>query len=71
MARRRTNRRRTEESLWHDEHLVFKVGGKMFAMVLVGGENGRMFSFKCEEETFAQLIETPGIMPTPYLARHQ
>src|SRR5688572_12538893 len=42
----------TEELLWKDEHLVFKVGGKMFCILLVAGEAEGMFSFKCDEESF-------------------
>ena len=60
----------TEELLWKDEHRVFKVGGKMFAILLVGGPFQGAFSFKCDKETFGDLIETPGVVPTPYMARH-
>mgnify|MGYP000041232531 CR=1 FL=1 len=57
----------TEEILWGSE-LVFKVGGKMFCVVSL--EPGPVWlSFKTEEETFAELIERPGIVPAPYLAR--
>src|SRR3984893_3316270 len=57
----------TEQVQWHDE-LVFKVGGKMFAVVeLEPGE--RWLSFKCTREEFVDLVERPGIVPAPYLAR--
>ena len=57
----------TEEILWGND-LVFKVGGKMFAAA--GLEPGPVcLSFKCSEEEFAELVERPGIIPAPYLAR--
>jgi predicted DNA-binding protein (MmcQ/YjbR family) len=57
----------TENVQWVKD-LVFKVGGKMFAVAsLEPGEH--VFSFKCSPEKFAELIETPGIVPAPYLAR--
>lgn len=60
----------TEHLLWKDEHLVFKVGGKMFVILLVGGPFQGAFSFKTDSSTFRDLVEMPGIIPTPYLARH-
>jgi predicted DNA-binding protein (MmcQ/YjbR family) len=57
----------TEQVQWEDD-LVFKVGGKMYAVVML--EPGRYFlSLKCSDEDFAELIERPGIVPAPYLAR--
>lgn len=57
----------TEQVQWED-NLVFKVGGKMFAVVPL--EPARQsLSFKCSEEEFADLVERPGIIPAPYLAR--
>ncbi|MCS7044040.1 MAG: MmcQ/YjbR family DNA-binding protein [Bryobacteraceae bacterium] len=56
-----------EEILWESE-LVFKVGGKMFCVVSL--EPGSTWlSFKADEESFAELLERPGIVPAPYLAR--
>ncbi len=50
--------------------LVFKVGGKMYAVTPL--EPARVcLSFKCSPEDFAELIERPGIIPAPYLARAQ
>jgi predicted DNA-binding protein (MmcQ/YjbR family) len=50
--------------------LVFKVGGKMYAVVSL--EPGKYWmSFKCSAEDFAELTERPGIDPAPYLARAQ
>ena len=57
----------TENVQWLKD-LVFKVGGKMFAVAsLEPGD--QVFSLKCSPEKFAELIETPGIVPAPYLAR--
>ena len=56
------------ESLQWGEHLVFKVGGKMFAIVNLDFA-GNALSFKCTPEDFAELIEREGIIPGPHLAR--
>lgn len=59
----------TEQVQWEDA-LVFKVGGRMYAVARL--EPGPVWlSFKCGEEEFAELIERPGILPAPYLARAQ
>jgi len=57
----------TEHVQW-GEHLVFKVGGKCFAIANLGPV-GNAVSFKCSLEDFAELIEHDGIIPAPYLAR--
>lgn len=58
----------TESLQWGDD-LVFKVGGKMFAaLVLVPAKV--WLSFKCTPEEFAELTERPGIIPAPYAARY-
>ena len=57
----------TEEVLWGGD-LVFKIGGKMYAVAAL--EPGAVcLSFKCSPETFAELTEREGIIPAPYLAR--
>lgn len=57
----------TEKIQWEDD-LVFKVGGKMYTVVsLEPGDH--WLSFKCAHEQFAELVERPGIIPAPYLAR--
>jgi len=57
----------TEQVQWEID-LVFKVGGKMFAVMPM--EPARVWlSFKCGPEEFAELVERPGIIPAPYLAR--
>jgi predicted DNA-binding protein (MmcQ/YjbR family) len=57
----------TEKAQWQDD-LVFKVGGKMYAVAaLEPGDH--WLAFKCSAEEFANLVERPGIIPAPYLAR--
>jgi predicted DNA-binding protein (MmcQ/YjbR family) len=57
----------TEKVQWEDA-LVFKVGGKMYAVAaLEPGEH--WLSLKCSVEEFVELVERPGIFPAPYLAR--
>src|SRR5271154_2362871 len=59
----------TEQIQWEDD-LLFKVGGKMFAVVPL--EPARLYvSFKASAGDFAELVERPGIIPAPYLARAQ
>src|SRR5271154_565721 len=57
----------TEQIQW--EHaLLFKVGGRMFAVTRL--EPGPVWlSLKTTPELFAELTERPGIIPAPYLAR--
>jgi predicted DNA-binding protein (MmcQ/YjbR family) len=57
----------TEQIQWGSD-LLFKVHGKMFAVTPL--EPARVcLSFKCSDETFAELTERPGVIPAPYLAR--
>ena len=58
----------TEQIQWGAD-LVFKVGGKMFAVAATESSARHRLSFKCSNETFAELLETEGIDPAPYLAR--
>ena len=57
----------TEAVQWED-HLVFKLADKSFAITTLSGE-GNFCSFKASPEDFAELIERPGVIPAPYLAR--
>jgi predicted DNA-binding protein (MmcQ/YjbR family) len=57
----------TEQIQWGSD-VVFKVGGKMFA-VAATEPAGHVLSFKCSDEGFAELLEQDGIVPAPYLAR--
>src|SRR4030095_13417864 len=58
----------TEQIQWGDD-LVFKVGGKMFAVAATNPAAPYMLSFKCSDEGFAELLEQDGAAPAPYLAR--
>jgi predicted DNA-binding protein (MmcQ/YjbR family) len=58
----------TEQVLWGD-NLVFKIGGKMFAVMPL--EPARLWlSFKVTPEEFAELCEQEGVVPAPYSARY-
>jgi len=57
----------TEHVQWEID-LVFKIGGKMFA-TLVLEPYSHSVSLKCSPEVFSELVERPGIIPAPYLAR--
>jgi predicted DNA-binding protein (MmcQ/YjbR family) len=59
----------TETVQWGSD-LVFKIGGKMFAVTATEPVKVCL-SFKCSPEDFAELTERPGIIPAPYLARAQ
>jgi predicted DNA-binding protein (MmcQ/YjbR family) len=57
----------TEDIKWgHD--LCFCVAERMFAVVNL--EAPHAFAFKCTPESFGELIERPGIIPAPYMARN-
>ena len=57
----------TEQIQW-ESALLFKVGGRMFAVTRL--EPGPVWlSLKTTPELFAELTERPGIIPAPYLAR--
>src|SRR6185503_15993750 len=58
----------TEQIQWGAD-LVFKVGGKMFAVAATEPDASHRLSFKCSDEGFAELIENEGVVPAPYLAR--
>jgi predicted DNA-binding protein (MmcQ/YjbR family) len=57
----------TENLQWGD-HLCFKIGGKLFAILPLGPEGTRL-TLKASEDSFHELIEVEGIIPAPYLAR--
>src|SRR5438309_9595972 len=59
----------TEEVLWGND-LVFKIGGKMFAVIGLDPASDHCMSFKCTPEKFAELTERNGIVPAPYVARY-
>jgi predicted DNA-binding protein (MmcQ/YjbR family) len=54
----------TMDVLWEVDH-VYKVGGRMFAVLAPGGS----FSFKANDVAFEMLVETGAARPAPYMAR--
>jgi predicted DNA-binding protein (MmcQ/YjbR family) len=57
----------TEQIQWGND-LLFKVGGKMFAGVPL--EPAAVWlTVKADPEEFLELVERPGVIPAPYLAR--
>ena len=54
----------TAQIQWETDQ-VYKVGGKMFAVVGPGGN----ISFKVNDVAFEMLVETGAARPAPYLAR--
>jgi predicted DNA-binding protein (MmcQ/YjbR family) len=58
----------TEQVQWGND-LLFKIGGKMFAVAPLEPASV-VLSFKCTPENFAELIERPGIRPAAYMARN-
>lgn len=53
---------------WGEER-VFKVGGKMFALMGPKGETPHRMSFKAGDDSFLILTQAQDIVPAPYLAR--
>jgi predicted DNA-binding protein (MmcQ/YjbR family) len=62
----------TEQIQWGKD-LVFKVGGKMFCVACTEpvAPPKVALSFKCDDETFAELVERAGVIPAPYMAQHK
>jgi predicted DNA-binding protein (MmcQ/YjbR family) len=58
----------TEDIQW-EKDLLFRIGGKMFAVIGLEPEPDNV-AFKCTPEDFAELTVRSGIIPAPYLARH-
>jgi predicted DNA-binding protein (MmcQ/YjbR family) len=60
----------TTETVQWGYDMVFKIGGKMYAVAAL--EPAPVWlSFKCSGEDFAELTERDGIIPAPYMARAQ
>ena len=52
------------------EASVWKIGGKIFAICSGWGAGDHTkFRFKCSDLAYDILIEQPGLIPAPYLAR--
>jgi len=54
-----------------DDHRVWKIGGKVFAVVGGSGDAEPGLTFKCGETSFAILTRQKGIIQAPYMARNQ
>ncbi len=50
---------------------VFKVGGKIFAILSPAEERPQTLSFKTSGDSFHILTQLPHIIPAPYLAKSQ
>lgn len=50
--------------------LVFKIAGRMFAVINLEAGADHCMSFKCTPEKFAELTERSGIVPALYVARY-
>ena len=57
----------TEDVKWGSD-LCFSVSGRMF--VVTNLEPPHSIAFKCTPEEFGELVERPGIIPAPYMARN-
>ena len=51
------------------ESRVYKVGGKMFAMLSAASEKPHSLSFKVSDDSFHILTHVKHIIPAPYLAK--
>jgi predicted DNA-binding protein (MmcQ/YjbR family) len=60
----------TEGIQW-DNDLLFRIGGKMFAVAALDPASPNRLSFKCSPEKFEEMIELDGIIPAPYMARNK
>lgn len=62
----------TTESVQWGSNLVFKVGGRIYAIAeLEPADKDHWLAFKCSAEDFVDLCEREDIVPAPYLARAQ
>jgi predicted DNA-binding protein (MmcQ/YjbR family) len=62
------------ETMQWGANLVFwvgdkAIGGKMFALLNLDDDQRGVLSFAAGPERYAELLETDGVLPAPYLAR--
>jgi len=62
------------ETMQWGANLVFwvgdkAIGGKMFALMDLEDDQKAVFAFPAGPERYAELLETEGVLPAPYLAR--
>ena len=60
----------TENIQWEDA-LLFRVGGRIFVSVNLNPAGEDRIAFKCDPETFAELLEREGARPAAYVGRFQ
>jgi predicted DNA-binding protein (MmcQ/YjbR family) len=60
----------TENVQWGND-LVFKIAGKMFAVIALDAAARYVMSCKATDEKFVELTEREGIDPAPYMARNK
>ena len=58
----------TEKVQWEDD-LLFCIGGKIFTAVSLNPASKDRIAFKCDPETFAELLEREGARPAAYVGR--
>ena len=61
----------TTEGIQWEDALLFRVGGKIFVMVSLDPAATDRISFKCDPETFVELLEREGARPAAYVGRFQ
>ena len=61
----------TTEGIQWEDALLFRVGGKIFVSVNLNPAGEDRISFKCDPETFAELLEREGARPAAYVGRFQ
>ena len=59
----------TENVAW-EEHLVFKIGGKMYAVGSLNPAHDAL-SLKADPEEFDALVELPDVIPAPHMGRNK
>jgi predicted DNA-binding protein (MmcQ/YjbR family) len=59
-----------EEVQW-ETSLLYKIGGKIFAITSMLQTAQNMLSLKADPGKFDELLEIEGILPAPYLARNK
>src|SRR5580693_4036654 len=62
------------ETMQWGDNLVYwvgdkAIGGKMFVLSSLSPDHGAVLSFAAGPERYAELVETEGVFPAPYLAR--
>jgi predicted DNA-binding protein (MmcQ/YjbR family) len=59
----------TEDIQWGND-LLFRVAKKIYAGIELNPAVRHQLFFKCEPDTFAELVERDGVMPASYIGRY-